>query len=168
MGFIEISEETISGLITFCGRFGEKFKDDIGKERRNIRIEEMGNGRLLSDMGINPTHGIEGLERERVSEELKEDDTQGVEIGAMIDRDIHTPGLFRRHVGKRTLKGMKFGRARLATIDRLSEAKVNEMNERREGIKEDIVRFNIHVHEVVTMKGRELTKERKSDGEEGV
>ena len=55
---------------------------------------------LTCDVAVDPFHRIGGGERERAGKHLVERDAQRVEIAARVDRAIHAPGLFRRHVGE--------------------------------------------------------------------
>ena len=61
----------------------------------------LGRQRLPRDVAVDPLHRIGGRERQRSREHLVEGDAERVEIAAGIDRAVHPPGLFRRHVGER-------------------------------------------------------------------
>jgi hypothetical protein len=49
---------------------------------------------------MHPLQRILGREGERPADHLIDNDAEGVEIGAMIDRLVHPPGLLGRDVGE--------------------------------------------------------------------
>ena len=59
-----------------------------------------GGYRLTCDVAVDPLQRIGGSKREHARKHLVQGDAQRVEIAAGIDRTIHAPGLFRRHVGE--------------------------------------------------------------------
>ena len=59
-----------------------------------------GRYRLTCDVAVDPLQRVGGSKRERARQHLVQGDAQRVEIAAGIDRAIHAPGLFGRHVGK--------------------------------------------------------------------
>ena len=61
-------------------------------------------------MAVDPLQRVGGSKREHARQHLVQGDTQRVEIAAGIDRAIHTPGLFRGHVGQAA--GNEFRRRR--------------------------------------------------------
>ena len=59
-----------------------------------------GRYRLTCDVAVDPLQRVGGSKREHARQHLVKSDAQRVEIAASIDRTIHAPGLFRRHVGE--------------------------------------------------------------------
>ncbi|HUB14632.1 MAG TPA: hypothetical protein VMB34_21965 [Acetobacteraceae bacterium] len=96
------------GLIAFLGRLGKQLHGDGRDRDRHIRQPLGGRYRLFRDMAVDPLHGIGGGERQGAGEHPVERDAEGVEVAASINRTVHPPGLFRRHVGQRA--GDEFGR----------------------------------------------------------
>ena len=56
---------------------------------------------LTRDMAMDQLYGIGRREGRRAREHFIEGGAQGVEVAARIDRPVHPPGLFRRHIGER-------------------------------------------------------------------
>ena len=74
-----------------------------------------GRHRLSGDVAVDPLHGIGRGERQCAREHLVEHDAERVEVAAGVDRAVHPPGLFGRHISERAGDGLgRRGRLPLA------------------------------------------------------
>ena len=96
------------GLVTLLGGLGEQLHDEPGNLRRDALQPLMRRHRRSGDVAMDPFHRVIRAERQRARQHLIEGDAEGIEVAAGIDRAVHPPGLFRRHIGQRA--GDELGR----------------------------------------------------------
>ena len=104
----KVNRETGGRLVATLGGLGEELHHDRGQAARDALDPLVGRDRLPGDMAVDPLHRISGRERQHPREHLVEGNAQRIEIAAGVDRAVHSPGLFRCHVGERS--GDHFGR----------------------------------------------------------
>src|SRR6185369_1932541 len=93
--------EARRALITFLGGLGEQL-EYYGRDCSRYSAHALaGRYRLSRDMAMYPLHRMCRGERQRASQHLIERHTKRVEVATEIDRAVHPPGLFGRHVGQR-------------------------------------------------------------------
>ena len=94
-------------------------------------------------MAVDPLHRIGGHERKHPGQHLVQRDAQRVKVASGIDRPVHSPGLFRRHVGE--CAGNHFRRLRGLTLARQagSDAKSRQPDFAGRGFDEDVGRLNV-------------------------
>ena len=96
---------------------------------------------------MDPFHRIGGAERQATGEHLVERDAERVEIAARVDRAVHSPGLFWRHISERT--GDDLGRLRRLTLARQprGDAEPGEPRPSVRAVHQDIGRLDVLVNE---------------------
>ena len=106
-----------------------------------------GRHRLSGDMAVDPLHGIGRGERQCAREHLVERDAERVEVAAGIDRAVHPPGLFGRHIGERAGDDLgRLGRLPLARQTR-GDAEAGEPDLSARAVHQDIGRLDVLVDE---------------------
>ena len=104
--------------------------------------------RLTRDVAVDPLQRIDGSKREHAGKHFVQHDAQRVEIASGIDRPIHSPGLFRRHIGKRSGDNLRRrGRLPLAWQAR-GEAKAGQPGIAPRGVRDDVRRLDVAVEEL--------------------
>jgi hypothetical protein len=86
--------------IAIVDRLGQKAQHDPRQHlghRRDLRRRR----RQLRQVAVDPLERVGGLERQPPGQHLIEDHAQRIQIGALIERAVHAPGLLRRHMRKR-------------------------------------------------------------------
>ena len=103
--------------------------------------------RLPRDMAVHPFHRVGRGERQRAREHLIERDAERIEVAARIDRAIHPPGLFGRHIGERAGDGLgRLGRLSLARQPR-GDAEPGEPHRSVGAVHQDIGGLDVLVDE---------------------
>ena len=95
----KIGFQARGGLVALLGVLGEELHDD-GGQRLGDCGAIAGRYRLTCDVAVDPLQRVGGSKRQHARKHLVQGDAQRVEIAAGIDRAIHAPGLFGRHVGE--------------------------------------------------------------------
>ena len=97
----QIGLDAGGGLVAFLHGLREQLHHD-GRDGVGDRCKPlMRRHGLTRDMAVDQLHGIGRREGRRAREHFIEGGAQGVEVAAGIDRPVHSPGLFRRHIGER-------------------------------------------------------------------
>src|SRR5262249_3664166 len=99
--------ETGRGLIAVFCPLREQLHDDCRHRSGDFVSPLEWRYRTPREMAVHPLHRFFGGEPEVTGKHLVEHDAESVEIGAGIDRAIHPPRLFWRHVGERAGKGLR-------------------------------------------------------------
>lgn len=103
---------------------------------------------MSGDVAMHPFHGIGSGERPVPRQQFVERDAERIEVASRIDRAIHSPGLFRSHVGKCSGNELrKFGGLMLASKAR-GDAKSHQPNMTRRGIQQNVRRLHILVYQI--------------------
>ena len=103
-------------------------------------------------MAVHPLHRIGRRERQNAGEHLVERDAERVEVAAGVDRAVHPPGLFGRHVGKRSGDDLgRLGRLALAGQAR-SDAEPGEPHLSIRAVHQDIGWLDVLVDEAALME----------------
>ena len=111
----QIALDAGRGLVALLGGLGEQLHDDRRDRRRDTLQPLAGRHRLPGDVAVHPLHRIGRGEGQTAGEHLVKRDAERVEIAAGIDRAVHPPGLFGRHVGERSGDDLgRLGRLALA------------------------------------------------------
>ena len=108
--------------------------------------------RLSGDMAMDPFHRIGGAERQTAGQHLIERDAERVEVAARVDRAVHSPGLFRRHIGERAGDDLgRLGRLTLARQTR-GDAEPGEPRPSVRAVHQDIGRLDVLVDEAALVR----------------
>ena len=103
-------------------------------------------------MAVDPIHRIGRRERQTTREHPIEHDAERVEVAARVDRAVHPPGLFRRHIGERAGDHPgRLGRLPLARQTR-RDAEPGEPRPSVRAIRQNIGRLDVLVHEAVLVR----------------
>ena len=101
---------------------------------------------------MHPFHRIGSREGETPGQHFVERHTEGIEVASRIDRTIHPPGLFRRHVGERSGDELgRFGRLALARKPR-SDTKAHQPALAGGGVYQNIGRLDVLVDDAALMQ----------------
>ena len=148
----QIVLEAGGGLVALLGRLGEELHDDLGDHRRDALQPFRRCHRLSRDMAMDPFHRIGGAERQTAGEHLVERHAERVEIATRIDRAVHPPGLFGRHIGERA--GDDFGRLGRLTLARQTrgDAEPGEPGQSVRAVHQDIGRLDVLVDEAALVR----------------
>ena len=98
-------------------------------------------------MTVDPLRWIRRSERQGADEHLIEDDAERIKVTARVDRAIHPPGLFGRHIGERAGDG--FGRRERPSFawQPRCDAKAGEPHRAIGAVHQDIAGFLVLVDE---------------------
>ena len=122
-----------------------------------------GRHRPSRDVAVHPFHRIGRGKRQDAREHLVERDAERVEVAAGVDRAVHPPGLFRRHIGERAGDDLgRLGRLPLARQAR-GDAETGQPTSSVRAVHEDIGRLDVLVDEAALM--RPCPARRDADGE---
>src|SRR5262249_44386721 len=95
----KIALDTGRSLVPFLGGFGEQFHHDRRDTRRHSVDSFVRRRRTPCDVAMHPSKGVGSCERQFTGQHLVKRYAEGIEVAARVDRAIHSPRLFRRHVG---------------------------------------------------------------------
>ena len=103
-------------------------------------------------MAVDPFHRIGGAERQTAGEHLIERDAERIEVAARVDRAVHPPGLFGRHIGERAGDDLgRLGRLTLARQTR-GDAEPGEPRPSVGAVHQDIGRLDVLVDEAALVR----------------
>ena len=107
---------------------------------------------FLRDMAVDPFHRIGRAERQTPGEHLIERDAERIEVAARVDRAVHSPGLFGRHIGERAGDDLgRLGRLTLARQTR-GDAEPGEPRPSVRAVHQDIGRLDVLVDEAALVR----------------
>jgi hypothetical protein len=106
----EVALQAGRSLVALFGSLGEQLRHDGGDGYRQVLQPLYGRDGLSGNMAVHPFHRVRGHKGQGTGEHFVQGDPERIEIAPGIDRTVHTPGLFGRHVGERP--GDELGRFR--------------------------------------------------------
>jgi hypothetical protein len=165
---LQIALEAARALVAVLGHLGEQLQDDT-RERFGHRGDDLRwrHGRA-GDVAVDPLDGIARLEGEPPGEHLVEGDTQGVQIGAVVDRPVRPPRLLRGEVGQRALEEAgRLGGLVLAG-EAGGEAEVGDLHLAGREVDDDVVRLEILVDDAALVDARDGAGDTDREGEEAL
>ena len=124
----------------------------LGDSRRDALQPFRRRHRLSGDVAVDPFHRIGRAERQAAGEHLIERDAERIEVAAGVDRAVHPPGLFGRHVGQRAGDDLRrLGRLTLARQTR-GDAEPGKPRPSVRAVHQDIGRLDVLVDEAALVR----------------
>ena len=156
------------GLVARLRGLAEQFQNDVRKRRGDGCNLRVGPDRLPGDMAMHPFHRLGGCEGQRPRQQLIENDAQGIKIAARIDRAVHPPGLFRRHVSERA--GDPLRRRRFLPVMRQAggDAKPGQPHAAAGPVHQDVRRFQVLMDQAARMRLPDGGRERDGKAQKGI
>ena len=96
----QVGLQPAGGLVALLGSFGEQLQDNSRDRLGNAGQALSGWYRLPGEVAMHPFHRFAGRKRQSAREHLIEGCPESIKIAARVDRAIHAPSLFGRHVGE--------------------------------------------------------------------
>ncbi len=147
----QVMLDTGCALIAFLGRFRQQFHDQSREHRRHRRHPFTHGHWQPRDMAMHPLRRVICTERQRAGEHLVKRHAKGIQITTRIDRTIHPPGLFRRHVGQRPGDRFRWrGRLPLPWQAR-GQAEAGQPRLPIMTMDKNMLRFQVFVHQTTLM-----------------
>ena len=157
----QIGRETRGGLVTLLGIFGEQLHHDRREGPRDACDPLVGRRRLAGNMAVHPFHRISGGEGQFARQHLIEGHAQRVEVAAGIDRPVHPPGLFGRHVGERPGDHLRRRRGLALAWQTRGDAKAGQPGVAGDGVHQNIRRLDVLMDEAALVN----LSQRRSDAD---
>ncbi len=90
---LEVGLEPFGLLVAVLGGFGQQLHDNVGYHLGDCRVKLARRQRAPRDMAMHQLQRLARLEWQQAGDHLVERDTERIEVAAMVDRSVHTPGL---------------------------------------------------------------------------
>ena len=120
----------------------------------------VGRHRLPGDVAMHPFHRIRSGEGQYARQHLVEDDAERVEIAAGVDRAVHPPGLFRRHIGERARDHLRRCRRLVLAGQTRGDAEAGQPDAAAGGVDQDIGGLEVLVDQPARMQPADRRRER--------
>lgn len=104
---------------------------------------------------MNPLERISRLEGDPAREHLVERDAERIEVGARVDRPVHSPRLLRRHVRQRALDLLRALRRRVLAGKPGRDSEIGELRLARRGLDDDVRGFDVLVDDAMPVDVRD-------------
>ncbi|MFT3768292.1 MAG: hypothetical protein QM820_22815 [Minicystis sp.] len=161
----EIGLQAGRGLVAILRRLGEELHHDGGHGPRDGGVDLVRRDGALGDVEVDQLDGIGRVEGHAAGEHLVEGGAERVEVGAVIERAVHAPGLLGREVAERAFEHVGAVDARGLARERRGQAEVDEVDDAGPGVDHDVGRVHVLVDHAVAVDGRELLGDVRADRE---
>ena len=96
---VEIGVQPAHALIAVLRQLGQQLHHDVRDRLRHVGRDVARRRRDAGDMAMRPFQRIVRGKRQLAGQHAVQRDAERIEIGAVIDRAMHAPGLFGRQIG---------------------------------------------------------------------
>ena len=165
---LQVPEQAVGALVAVFGRFGEELHDDVGQRFGNGGVDLERRRRPDGEMAVDQLHGVGGGERRPPGEGLVERGAEGVEVGAVIDRPVHPPGLLGGEVGEGPFQAIGGAGVPMHAGQAGGDPEVGDLDRRERVVDHDVGRVEVLVDDVGVVEMPQRPHEGDRHAEEGL
>ena len=136
-------------MIAVFGIFCHHFRDNLCDRVRYFRIELLDRYRLLGQMTVNELKRVMALKRQLSRQHFIKSNAESREVAQVVGGALHSPCLFRRHIGLGSLALVGIQRCPSFLTDAGSNGIMGQFNNSANRVDNNIGWFKILMNKVV-------------------
>ncbi|HVI00478.1 MAG TPA: hypothetical protein VM869_17295 [Enhygromyxa sp.] len=164
----KIVQQPARALVAILRRLGEQLHHHAREQLGHLGAHV---DRRLGELGEVAVHELERLgggERDLPAQQFVERDAERVEVGAVIERPVHAPGLLGRDIGERAFESVGRDGQAVAVIEPRRDAEVDELHTLAGRVDQDVARLDVLVDDAARMDGGEAPGELQRERQEAL